>query len=89
MASDQAQASICYIQGVDNKAAGKMVNTIFLLEEDYPYNLEEARKFGELNPRDETKKVKTSNDLTPVILDESKPDQIVKIGAQLSLAIKT
>ena len=79
------------MQGVDGKSAGKAVNTIFQLEDDYPCNLRDARKFGELDPRDEIErlKVETSDDLVPIVLDESKPDQVVKIGTRLPLAIKT
>ena len=34
-------------------------------------------------------KVDTPDDLTSIVLDEAKPDQVAKIGAQLPLAIKT
>ncbi|RYE03027.1 MAG: hypothetical protein EOP33_09865, partial [Rickettsiaceae bacterium] len=91
MAGDQTQARICYVQGVDGKPAEKRVNTIYQLEDDYPCDQKDARQLGELDPRDniERLKVDTPDDLTSIVLDEAKPDQVVKIGAQLPLAIKT
>lgn len=80
MAGDQAHARICYIQGVNDKAVKKMVNTIFQMDDSYPCDLKDARKFGELDPLDkiERLKVETFDDPTLVILDESKPYQVVK-----------
>ena len=68
-----------------------MFNMIFQLEDNYPCDPKDARKFGELDPRDEIErlKVETSDGLTSVILEESKPDQIVKTSAKLQLSIKT
>ena len=68
-----------------------MVNTIFQLEDHYPCDLRDAGKFGELDSREEIErlKVETSDDLTSVMPDESKPDQVVNIGAQLPFSIKT
>ena len=91
MAGDQTQARICYVQGVDDKPTEKRVNMIYQLEDDYLCDKKDARQLGELDPRDESERLKvdTPDDLTSIVLDEAKPDQVVKIGAQLPLAIKT
>ena len=76
---------------MDGKPAEKRANTIYQLEDDYPCDQKDARQLGELDPRDDIERLKvdTPDDLTSIVLDEAKPDQVVKIGAQLPLAIKT
>ena len=62
-----------------------MVSTIFQLGDKLPCKIEEGGTFGELYQRDdvERRKVETPDDLVPVVLDDAKPDQVVKVGAQL------
>ena len=57
MVGDQTQDRICNIQWVDVKVVGIFFNTIFQLEDDYLCDLKDARKFGELDPRDEIEKL--------------------------------
>ena len=85
MLGDQSMARMCYIQGVDGKGKGKVVSTVFQLGDKFPCKLEEGGTFGELDQRDEVerRKVETPDDLIPVVLDDAKPDQVVKVGAQL------
>ena len=80
---------MCYVQGVDGKEKWKMVGTIFQLGDKFPCKLKEGGTFGELDQRDdiECRKVETLVDFIPVMLDDAKPDQVVKIGAQLSAEI--
>ena len=68
---------------MDGKPAEKRVNTIYQLEDDYPCDQKDARQLGELDPRDDIERLKvdTPDDLTSIVLDEAKPDQVVKIGA--------
>ena len=62
MAGDQTQARICYVQGVDGKPAEKRVNTIYQLEDDYPCDQKDARQLGELDPRDDIKRLKEGSE---------------------------
>ena len=91
MEGDQTMARMCYVQGVDGKAAGKAtVFTAYQLGDELPCAIEECAPFGELDQRDEKEqpKVETPDDLIPVVLDDGKPDQVVKIGAQLTPEIR-
>ena len=68
-----------------------MVSTVFQLGDKFPCKIEEGGTFGELAQRDdvERRKVKTPDDLVPVVMDDAKPDQVVKIGAQLPSEVRT
>ena len=67
-----------------------MVSTVFQLGDKFPSKIEEGGTFGELDQRDdvERRKVETPDDLVPVVLDDAKPDQVVKVGAQLPSGIR-
>ena len=88
---DQSMARMCYVQGVDGKGKGKMVSTVFQLGDKLPCKIEEGGTFGELDQRDdvERRKVETTDDLVPVVLGDAKPDQVVKVRAQLPSEVRT
>ena len=67
-----------------------MINIIYPIEGKLPCEVKDAKAYGELDPHKEEriKNVNTSNDLTPIIFDDRKPDQVVKIREQLPLMIK-
>lgn len=54
------------------------------MSEDYPCDLKEWRKFGELDPRDEVErlKIETFGDLFPIAVNKSKAGQFVKINEE-------
>ena len=67
-----------------------MVSTVYQLGDEFPCDIKEGGTFSELDQREETmrRRVETPDDLTPIVLDDAKPDQVVKIGAQLPPDIK-
>lgn len=66
-----------------------IVSTIYKIDNDYTCAVEDARAFGELDPRDNEKKIELPNNLLPLELDETKRHQVVKIGANLPIMMRT
>ena len=66
------------------------MGAIYQIEDNISDEVSKAQMFGDLDPRGEadTKKVEASDDLTFVILDDDKPEQVVKIGAHLPAELK-
>ena len=67
-----------------------MVNIVYQLRDKFPCKLEEEDNFGDMDQKDDVarQKVETLDDLVRIVLDDAKPDQVVKIGAQLLTNIR-
>ena len=66
------------------------MSTVFQLGDRFSCKIEEGDTFRQLNQRDdvERRKVETLDDLVPIVLDDTKPDQVVKVDAQLPSEIR-